>query len=269
MKEIAMKLFRLVSKPDLGVFYPLIVPSAIALVFLSLFITGIFCYRVKRADKTSILALTLCVYTLSVIKTICDLISKPIKQGFVLSCIGGLFMSALSFAFYGILCLQYNARLKLNMREKRLIDRLSRSDDEKTDGFKGGFDDKFLSGENDLEPSLVKRAFSGSRFGSPFDTPVKRVERLGTFKETFKAGGEGDGSGESDVTRYGINFCEILGYLENLKRHELTADEKALVFSLETKAESYSSRRISCEERKEFSSELLQLIKLVSKYKAS
>ncbi len=251
MKEIAMKLFRLISKPDLGIFYPLIVPSAIALVFLSLFITGIFCYRVKKTDKTSILALSLSVYTLSVIKTICDLISKPIKQSFVLSCIGGLFMSALSFAFYGILCLQYNARLKLNMREKRLIARLSRSDAENSDDFPASFDDEFSSDEYAPEPSLVKRAF--------FDTPVKRVERLETYKANC----------ESDDARYGINFGEILRYIETLKRHELTEEEQTLVFSLEKKARSFSSRNISCEERKEFSSELLQLIKLVSKYKAS
>lgn len=251
MKEIAMKLFRLVSKPDLGIFYPLIVPSAIALVFLTLFIIGIFCYRVKRADKTSILALTLSVYTLSVIKTICDLISKPVKQSFVLSCIGGLFMSALSFAFYGLLCLQYNSRLKLNIREKRLIDGLSRFDTENRDGFADSLDNGFCGSENDLNPSLVKRAF--------FDTPVKRIERLETFKPT----------GQSDDIGYGINFGEILGYLEKLKRHELTAEEQALVCLLEKKVNFYSSRSITCEERKELSSELTQLIKLVSKYKAS
>lgn len=163
-------------------------------------------------------------------------------------------MSALSFAFYGLLCLQYNSRLKLNMREKRLIDRLSRSDDETLDNFAERSDKRFSNGEDDLKPSLVKRAFS--------DTPVKRVERL----ETFKASG---GSGGSDDTRYGINFGEILGYLEKLKRHELTPDEQALVFSLEKSVKYLSGKQMTCEERKDFSSKLMQLIKLVSKYKAS
>ena len=258
MKELAMKLFRFVSEINLGIYYPLIVPSAIALVFLSLFIIGIFCYRVKRADKTSILALTLSVYTLSVIKTICDFLSKPIRQGFVLSCTGGLFMSALSFAFYGLLCLQYNSRLKLNMREKRLIDGLSRFDDDlvsdSRDEFSSGkktLDGDFPDDENELKPSLVKRAF--------FDTPVKRIERLETFKPT----GIGDDIG------YGISFSEILCYLEKLKRHELTDEEKELVFSLEKSVRYLSGKQMTCEERKELSSKLMQLIKLVSKYKAS
>lgn len=254
MKELAMKLFRLVSGVNLGIYYPLIVPSAVALVFLSLFVIGIFCYRVKKADKTSVLALTLSVYTLSLIKTICDILAKPIWRGFILSCMGGLFMSALSFAFYGLLCLQYNSRFKLNMREKRLIDRLSRSDDETLDNFAERSDKRFSDGEDNLKPSLVKRAFS--------DTPVKRVERL----ETFKASG---GSGGNDDTRYGINFGEILGYLEKLKRHELTPDEQTLVFSLEKSVKYLSGKQMTCEERKDFSSKLMQLIKLVSKYKAS
>ncbi len=258
MKESAMKLFRFVSGVNLGIYYPLIVPSAIALVFLSLFVIGLFCYRVKKADKTSILALTLSVYTLSVIKTICDFLSKPIRQNFVLSCVGGLFMSALSFAFYGLLCLQYNSRLKLNAREKRLIDGLSRFDDglasDREDKFSGGKNTpggNFSGGENDLKPSLLKRAF--------FDTPVKRIERLETFKPTDS----------SDDIGYGISFSEILCYLEKLKRHELTTEEKELVFSLEKSVRYLSSKQMTCEERKELSSKLMQLIKLVSKYKAS
>ncbi len=258
MKKLAMKLFRFVSEVNLGIYYPLIVPSAIAFVFLSLFVIGIFCYRVKRADKTSILALTLSVYTLSVIKTICDFLSKPIRHGFVLSCGGGLFMSALSFAFYGLLCFQYNSRLKLNTREKRLIDGLSRFNDnlvsDQSDNFSIGKnppEGDFPDDENDLKPSLVKRAF--------LDTPVKRIERLETFKPT----------GNSDDIRYGISFNEILCYLEKLKRHELTAEEKELVFSLEKSVKYLSGKQMTCEERKGLSLKLMQLIKLVSKYKAS
>ena len=73
----------------------------------------------KRADKTSMLAVALSLYTLSAIKTVCDLISKPIRDEFVLSCIGGLLSSALSFAFYGLLCMQHNSHFKLSSRDKR------------------------------------------------------------------------------------------------------------------------------------------------------
>ena len=67
-------------------------------------IVGFFVYRIRRADKTSMLALTLAVYTLAAVKIVCDLFSKPIKDEFVFSCIGSLFIAAASFAEYWLLC---------------------------------------------------------------------------------------------------------------------------------------------------------------------
>ena len=69
METLAVKLFNFISRLDLGAYYPLIVPSVVAAIFLIVFISGIFFYRVKRADKTSMLAVALSLYTLSAIKT--------------------------------------------------------------------------------------------------------------------------------------------------------------------------------------------------------
>lgn len=243
MKILAVKLFNFVSRLDFGVYYPLIVPSAVAAVFLIVFASGIFFYRVKRADKTSMLAVALSLYTLSLIKTVCDLISKPIRDEFVLSCFGGLISSALSFAFYGLLCMQHNSHFKLSSRDKRLIARLSRSDRYNLSEDDGG------EGEAG-EPFVIKNAL--------FDSPVKRAEFLPTEKYP-----------RSDETDFGINYGEILSYIGKLKRHELTAEETEAIGELEKSVKLFSSREITCDERKKLSSELMRLVKLVSKYKAS
>lgn len=244
METLAVKLFNFISRLDLGAYYPLIVPSVVAATFLIVFISGIFFYRVKRADKTSMLAVALSLYTLSAIKTVCDLISKPIRDEFVLSCIGGLLSSALSFAFYGLLCMQHNSHFKLSSRDKRLIDRLSRSD-------RNNLYDKSDDGADDAgEPFVIKNAL--------FDSPIKRVEFLPTKKYPQK--------GEKD---FGVNYGEILSYIEKLRRHELTAEETKVIDELEKSVKLFSTREITCDERRKLSSELMRLVKLVSKYKAS
>ena len=42
METLAVKLFNFISRLDLGVYYPLIVPSVVAAIFLIVFISGIF-----------------------------------------------------------------------------------------------------------------------------------------------------------------------------------------------------------------------------------
>lgn len=244
MKILAVKLFNFISRLNFGVYYPLFVPSAVAVIFLVVFLAGIFFYRVKRADKTSMLAVALSLYTLSVIKTVCDLISKPVRDEFVLSCIGGLLSSALSFAFYGLLCLQHNSNFKLSSRDKRLIARLSQSDRNDLSGNNNGDED------DPGEPFVIKNAL--------FDSPVKRVEFLPTEKYP-----------KSSEAEFGVNFGEILSYIGKLRRHELTAEETKAIDELEESVKLFSGREITCEERRKLSSELMRLVKLVSKYKAS
>lgn len=241
MKNIVISLFDFISRLNLGVFYPVMIPSVITAVFAVTFIIGIFCYRVKKTDKTILLAVTLSVYTLSVIKAVCDLISKPLKENFVLSCAGGLFMSALSFAFYGLLCLQYNCRLKPSGKEKQLIARLSRFDADKIED----------CADKPEEPRIIKNAFS--------ETPFKRVEFLPAEKYGYPDTAQTDN----------LNFGEILLYARKLERHDLTDEEKAVIDDLKTRIDSYSRKTISCEERKALSSKLMKLLKLISKYKVS
>ena len=244
METLAVNLFNFISRLDLGAYYPLIVPSAVAVIFLFVFLAGIFFYRVKRADKTSMLAVALSLYTISVIKTVCDLISKPIRDEFVLSCIGGLLSSALSFAFYGLLCMQHNSHFKLTSRDKRLIARLSQSDKNNLHG------NDFGDADDPGEPFVIKNSL--------FDSPIKRVEFLPTKKYPQK--------GEKD---FGVNYGEILSYIEKLRRHELTAEETKAIDELEQSVKLFSAREITCDERRKLSSELMRLVKLVSKYKAS
>ncbi len=237
MKKLAVKLFNLISRLNLGTLYPVIVPSFVTAIFLLIFVAGIFCFHLRKKDKTSLLAVALSLYALSTIKTVCDLISKPIKENFVLSCVGGILMAAISFLFYALLCLQHNSRFYQKMRDKRLIDRLLKVND--------NLDDSVPE-----EPTIIKNAF--------YDTPVKRVEFLPT--EKFK---------DEKNTEFGVNYGEILGYISLLRRHELSPEEEKEITELENFVRNYSSKTLTCDERHAFSAQLMRLVKLISKYKAS
>ena len=247
MEKFVDYVFGILASLDFGVFYPVIVSSAVASVFLITMIAGFFVYRIRRADKTSMLALTLAVYTLAAVKIVCDLFSKPIKDEFVFSCIGSLFIAAASFAEYWLLCLQFNSREMLNMREKRLIARLSRFDDCSSD--ESG-DDCFQSGEAPDESLVMKYTF---------ENPFRRAEFLPVFK-----GFDGE-----EMNNYGVNFNEVLSYIDRVRRYDLTAEEEKALDDLETNVSDFSRRNISCEERRKLSVGLMKLVKLLSKYKAS
>lgn len=241
MKKIVISLFEFVARVDLGAIYPVAVPSFITLLYAVIFVIGIFCYRVRKTDKTVLLAVTLSVYTLSAIKAICDLTLEPTKDNLVLSCACGLFMSALSFAFYGLLCLQYNCRFKLNGKEKRLIARLSALN----------ADNSGDVSDTPEPPEIIKAAFANS--------PFKRIEYLPAESgNTF-------GREQTD----NLNYGEILCYAEKLERHDLTSEESAEIRELKTRIESYSRKTISCDERKDLSLKLMRFLKLISKYKVS
>lgn len=247
MKKFVDNVFEGLAALDFGILYPVIVSSVVAAVFLITMVIGFFVYRIRRADKTSMLALSLTVYTLAAVKIVCDLFSKPIKDEFIFSCIGSLFIAAASFAEYWLLCLQFNSREILNLREKRLIDRLSRFNDSLGDTKN---DDYFQGDEMPSEPSIIKNAFENS---------FKRAEYLPTFK-----GFDGE-----EMNNYGVNFNEVLLYIDRMRRYDLTMDEEKALDDLETNVSNFSRRNISCEERKKLSAGLMKLVKLLSKYKAS
>ena len=133
------------------------------------------------------------------------------------------------------------------MREKRLIARLSHFDDCSCD--EGG-DDCFQSGEAPDESLVMKYTF---------ENPFRRAEFLPVFK-----GFEGE-----EANNYGVNFNEVLSYIDRVRRYDLTADEEKTLDDLETNVSNFSRRNISCEERRKLSAGLMKLVKLLSKYKAS
>ncbi len=247
MKKFVDNVFKSLASLDFGVLYPIIVSSVVASVFFITMVAGFFVYRIRRADKTSMLALSLTVYTLAAVKIVCDLFSKPIKDEFVFSCIGSLFIAAASFAEYWLLCLQFSSREILNLREKRLIERLSRFN-VPLDSAEN--DDYFQDGEMPDEPFIIKNVF---------ENPFRRAEYLPTFK----------GLNDDEMNNYGVNFNEVLLYIDRVRRFDLSMDEEKALDDLETNVSNFSRRNISCEERKKLSAGLMKLVKLLSKYKAS
>lgn len=256
MKKFVVSIFVSLGALDLGAYYPIIVSSVVAVTFFVTIFLGVFVYRVRRADKTSMLALALAVYTLSAVKIVCDLFTKPIKETFVFSCAGSLFLAAASFAEYGILCLQYNAPETLNLREKRLIDGLSRFNDCFDKGETNGESDEKTNGDFSFEQRLPEQSNIKNAF---FETPFKRAEYLQCEKGFERR--------ESD--NYGVNFGEILSYIDKARRYDLTTFEKSDLDELETNVQNFSRRFISCAERKKLSSGLSKLAKLLSKYRVS
>ena len=129
-----------------------------------------------------------------------------------------------------MLVVQYNLKIKLNRKEKRLIDRLSSFSDEPE------------------ESGIIKNAFSFN--------DKKSVEFLPVFKRDL-----GEESKE-----YSLNYGEVLSYIENARRYELRGDENTLLDGLERDIKKYSVSGITCPERIDFSDRLMKLVKIISKY---
>lgn len=231
MKEIFEKIIEIVADADFGVLYPSLVPLIVSAVFFITYVIGWFLHKIKRLDKTPFLGVSLAAYSITLVKVTSDLLYNRVTEDFILSCFGGLFFVAASFGLYALLVVQYNSKIKLNRKEKRLIDRLSSFSDAPEDS------------------GIIKNAFNLS--------DKKSVEFLPVFKRDY-----GEGNGKD----YSLNYGEVLSYIENARRYELTGDENALLDNLENDIEKYSTSGISCEERLEFSEKLMKLVKIISKY---
>lgn len=230
MKELFERIIKITADADFGVLYPSLISIAVVVSYFILYVVGWFFNRVKRLDKTPFLGISLAVYSITLVKVTSDLLYKKVTDDFILSCFGGLAFVAISFGLYALLVVQYNTKIKLNHKEKRLIDRLSSFSDEPE------------------ESGIIKNAFSFN--------DKKLVEFLPVFKRDL-----GEESKE-----YSLNYGEVLLYIENARRYELRGDENALLDGLERDIKKYSVSGITCSERIDFSDRLMKLVKIISKY---
>lgn len=230
MKELFERIIKIIADADFGVLYPSLISIAVVVSYFILYVVGWFFNRVKRLDKTPFLAVSLALYSITLVKVTSDLLYRQVTDDFILSCFGGLVFVAISFGLYALLVVQYNTKIKLNRKEKRLIDRLSSFSDEPE------------------ESGIIKNAFGFN--------DKKSVEFLPVFKRDL-----GEGSKE-----YSLNYGEVLSYIENARRYELRGDENALLDGLERDIKKYSVSGITCPERIDFSDRLMKLVKIISKY---
>lgn len=246
--------FEFISNFDCGTLYPVIISACVATILFFILATGCFVYGVRKADKTSLLALSLVVYTVSAVKIVCDFLSKPVKEEFVFSCLGGMFLAAASFGEYALLVLQSNIHPMLNKREKRLIAQLSRFDEH--DGEQNGLHEILLN-HNLLEDDFLnlKDYKTSSHNGLNYNSAFKQVEFLPVFK----------GDNKEEGKEYGLNFNEVFAQIDNARNLNLSQSEAAILDNLELDVENFSRRNLTCEERRRLSRGLLNLIKILSK----
>lgn len=230
MKNLFERIIEIVADADFGVMYPSLIPLAVTAIYFIMYVIGLFWHRIKRLDKTPFLGVSLAAYSITLVKVTSDLLYNRVLDDFILSCFGGLVFVAVSFGLYALLVVQYNSKIKLNRKEKRLIDRLSSFSDEPEDS------------------EIIKNAFDFN--------DKKTVEFLPVFKRDY-----GEGSKE-----YSLNYGEVLSYIENARRYELRGDENTLLDGLERDIKKYSVSGITCSERIDFSDRLMKLVKIISKY---
>jgi len=217
-----------IANLKIGQFYPLAVTISSCISSGATLVFSIFIKKVRNADKTILLVITIISYLTCAFKIYCDALKgKPINSEII--CFS-VFLCSVSFSFLSVSILLSNLNKSSKYTNNQLISKFS----------------------NINEPYKYSNTLEGELFKAPF----KRIEYLKTDK-MFS---------DSADNNFGINYSQILQFIEELKNKDINEIEKEQLLDLECDVIKFAHVKSSDFERYEFSNKLSNLFKLMSKY---